>query len=80
MSVIYLRFGFVFVIFGFNLFWVYVFALQIFMDQFGVVPQQKSYHPLFPFIQQKWAKEKETLPLFILCLFHFCNSVYTSSA
>jgi len=50
------------------------------MDQFVAVPQQKSYHPLFPFVQQEWAKEKETLPLFMLCLFRFCNSVYTSSA
>ncbi|KAL4601460.1 hypothetical protein ACB092_11G275100 [Castanea dentata] len=50
------------------------------MDQFGAVSQQKSYHPLLPFVQQKWAKEKETLPLFLLCSFRFCNFIPTTYA
>ena len=33
----------------FNSFWLYIFTLQIFMDQFGAASQQECYHLLFPF-------------------------------
>ena len=46
----------------FNSFWLYIFTLQIFMDQFGAASQQECYHSLFPFRSTKMSKIKEILP------------------